>query len=163
MDNAWFVGFTPSLSAAVWLGHSEGYSTMAPQYIGGRYYATMYGSDAPAPLWKTYMDAALADTPVAGFSSASTGAQPSAPGNGGSTNASDNNGGGSSGATTETNASVESPTTSPQEPSVSQADPVQPPAQATAPTEQLPATEQTPRRTQETSQSLAPDDDETGR
>ena len=84
---------------------------MAPQYIGGRYYATMYGSDAPAPLWKTYMDAALADTPVAGFSSASTGAQPSIPGNGGSTNASDNNDGGSSGAITETNASIESPTT----------------------------------------------------
>jgi len=53
-----------SAAAAVWLGHSEGYSTMAPQYIGGRYYATMYGSDAPAPLWKTYRDAALADTPA---------------------------------------------------------------------------------------------------
>ena len=162
MDNAWFVGFTPTLSAAVWLGHSEGYSTMAPQYIGGRYYATMYGSDAPAPLWKTYMDAALANTPVVGFSSASTGPQTSTPGNGGSTNASDNNGG--SGGATEANASVEAPTApSTQEPSVSQAPPVQPPAQATAPAEQLPATEQTPRRTQETSQSLAPDDDETGR
>jgi len=161
MDNAWFVGFTPSLSAAVWMGHSEGYSTMAPQYIGGRYYPTMYGSDAPAPLWKMYMDAALANTPVTGFSSASTGPQTSNPGNGGSTNASDNSGNG--GGATEANASVESPAPSTQAPSVSQAPPVQPPAQATAPTEQLPATEQTPRRTQETSQSLAPDDDETGR
>jgi len=165
MDNAWFVGFTPTLSAAVWLGHSEGYSTMAPQYIGGRYYPTMYGSDAPAPLWKTYMDAALANTPAVGFSSASTGPQSSTPGNGGSTNASDNSG--DVGAATETNASVESPTPSVQapsmqEPSVSQAAPVQPPAQATPPAEQLPATEQTPRRTQATSQNLAPDD-ETGR
>ena len=167
MDNAWFVGFTPSLSAAVWLGHSEEYSTMAPQYIGGRYYATMYGSDAPAPLWKMYMDAALANTPVAGFTPASTGPQPSAPGNGGSTNASDNSG--SSGAVTETNASVESPAPSAQEPSVqeppaAQAAPVQEsPAPQSTPAGQLPATEQTPRRTQETAQSLAPDDDETGR
>ena len=140
---------------------------MAPQYIGGRYYATMYGSDAPAPLWKMYMDAALANTPVAGFTPASTGPQPSAPGNGGSTNASDNSG--SSGAVTETNASVESPAPSAQEPSVqeppaAQAAPAQEsPAPQSTPAEQLPATEQTPRRTQETAQSLAPDDDETGR
>ena len=116
------------------------------------------------------MDAALANTPAVGFSSASTGPQSSTPGNGGSTNASDNSG--DVGAATETNASVESPTPSVQEPSVqapsvqepsvSQAAPVQPPAQATPPAEQLPATEQTPRRTQATSQNLAPDD-ETGR
>ncbi|MCL3778464.1 penicillin-binding protein [Actinomyces sp. 186855] len=76
MDNAWFVGFTPSLSAAVWLGHSEGYSAMNNQYIGGRWYSTMYGSDAPAPLWKMYMDAALADTPHEYFTQVSLGVQP---------------------------------------------------------------------------------------
>lgn len=73
MDNAWFVGYTPSLSAAVWLGHSEGYSPMNGQTIGGRYYRTMYGSDAPAPLWKTYMDAALAGTPNEVFAQVSLG------------------------------------------------------------------------------------------
>ena len=67
MDNAWFTGFTPQLSTAVWLGHSEGYSSMDHQYVGGRYYQTMYGSDAPAPLWKMYMDAALAGQPAVGF------------------------------------------------------------------------------------------------
>ena len=139
---------------------------MAPQYIGGRYYATMYGSDAPAPLWKMYMDATLANTPVTNFSPANTGPQPSAPGNGGSTNASDNSG---SGAATEANASVESPAPSAQDPSVQE-----PPAAQAAPAQESPApqpilaeqfsaTEQTPRRTQETSQSLAPDDDETER
>ena len=76
MDNAWFVGFTPSLSAAVWLGHSEAYSPMNHQVIGGRYYATMYGSDAPAPLWKMYMDAALSGTPFESFPQVSLGAQP---------------------------------------------------------------------------------------
>ena len=67
MDNAWFTGFTPQLSTAVWLGHSEGYYPMDHQYVGGRYYQTMYGSDAPAPLWKMYMDAALAGQPAVGF------------------------------------------------------------------------------------------------
>lgn len=74
MDNAWFVGYTPQLAAAVWLGHSDGYYAMNKQYIGGRYYSTMYGSDAPAPLWKTYMDAALNDQPVQDFNQVDLGA-----------------------------------------------------------------------------------------
>nr|WP_300340627.1 transglycosylase domain-containing protein [Actinomyces sp.] len=78
MDNAWFVGYTPSLAAAVWLGHSDGYYAMNRQVIGGRYYATMYGSDAPAPLWKTYMDAALAGTPAEQFNQVSLGTSPAA-------------------------------------------------------------------------------------
>jgi len=78
MDNAWFTGFTPQLAASVWLGHSEGYSTMAPQYIGGRYYATMYGSDAPVPLWKMYMDKALEGQPALGFTQVGLGVTPSA-------------------------------------------------------------------------------------
>lgn len=73
MDNAWFVGFTPQLSTAVWLGHSNGYYPMNNQFIGGRFYATMYGSDAPAPLWKQYMDSALADQPVIGFNQVNLG------------------------------------------------------------------------------------------
>lgn len=79
MDNAWFVGFTPELSAAVWLGHSDGYYPMDNQVVGGRYYYTMYGSDAPAPLWKTYMDAALAGQPASSFPQVSLGAQPKTP------------------------------------------------------------------------------------
>ncbi len=73
MDNAWFVGYTPQLSTAIWAGHSDGYYAMNHQYIGGRYYATMYGSDLPAPMFKTYMDTALADQPVEGFNQVSLG------------------------------------------------------------------------------------------
>ena len=76
MDNAWFVGYTPHLSAAVWMGHSEGSYAMNRQVIGGRYYATMYGSDAPAPLWKTYMDGALSSTPAEPFNQVSLGTRP---------------------------------------------------------------------------------------
>ncbi|MDO4900957.1 transglycosylase domain-containing protein [Actinomyces sp.] len=83
MDNAWFVGYTPQLATAIWAGHSDGYYAMNQQYIGGRYYATMYGADLPAPLFKTYMDAALADQPVEGFNQVSLSA--SAPSSGSST------------------------------------------------------------------------------
>ena len=51
----------------MWLGHSDGYYGMDHQYIGGRYYATMYGSDAPVPLWKMYMEKALEGQPAQGF------------------------------------------------------------------------------------------------
>lgn len=67
MENAWFVGFTPQLSTAVWTGHSDGTYTMKGQYIGGKYYKTMYGSDLSAPEWKTYMDAALSGEPIEQF------------------------------------------------------------------------------------------------
>ncbi|WP_136192945.1 transglycosylase domain-containing protein [Actinomyces procaprae] len=73
MDNAWFVGYTPQLATAIWAGHSDGYYAMNQQYIGGRYYATMYGADMPAPMFKSYMDAALAGEPVEGFNQVSLG------------------------------------------------------------------------------------------
>lgn len=67
MENAWFVGFTPQLSTAVWTGHSDGTYTMRGQYIGGKYYENMYGADLSAPEWKTYMDAALTGEPIEQF------------------------------------------------------------------------------------------------
>lgn len=83
MDNAWFVGFTPQLSSAVWMGHSEGTKPMNGQYIGGRYYATMYGSDAPAPMWKQFMDTSLSGTGAEPFTQVSLGAgQPAQPSGG---------------------------------------------------------------------------------
>ncbi|QKD78981.1 transglycosylase domain-containing protein [Actinomyces marmotae] len=89
MDNAWFVGFTPQLSTAVWMGHSEGTKPMNGQYIGGRYYATMYGSDAPAPMWKQFMDTSLAGTGAEPFTQVSLGAgQPAQPSGGNAKNTS---------------------------------------------------------------------------
>lgn len=69
--NVWFTGYTPDLAAAVWIGHSEGYSTLNGQTIGGRYYREMYGSSLPAPLWKAYMDGALAGTAATPFNQVS--------------------------------------------------------------------------------------------
>ena len=101
MDNAWFVGFVPQLSTAVWVGHSEGNSPMNGQVIGGRYYSTMYGSDLPTPLWRDYMNSALSGTEVQQFNQVSLGGN-SAVGNTGATphgNNNNNNNGNNNGGT----------------------------------------------------------------
>ncbi|AYF76050.1 penicillin-binding protein [Nocardia yunnanensis] len=59
--DAWMVGFTPSLSTAVWVG------TEQSQPIRTARGAAIYGSGLPADLWKQTMDAALDGTPVDQF------------------------------------------------------------------------------------------------
>ena len=54
--DAWFVGFTPNLSAAVWIGDDN-----------GRPLDYMYGSGAPLSIWHEFMVNALANVPVANF------------------------------------------------------------------------------------------------
>lgn len=76
MQYVWFVGYTPSMSAAVWVGHSDGYYPIEHVRIGGRYYASMHGGDLPAPIWKSYTDAALAGTPNESFPDVSLGTPP---------------------------------------------------------------------------------------
>lgn len=65
--HAWFVGYTPQLSAAVWMGHADAYISMFGSRIDGRYYAQVYGGILPAPTWKAFMDPALAGEPNLGF------------------------------------------------------------------------------------------------
>ncbi|MFI6871206.1 transglycosylase domain-containing protein [Nocardia sp. NPDC050406] len=59
--DAWMVGFTPSLSTAVWVG------TEQSQPIRTRGGAAVYGSGLPADIWKQTMDGALEGTPVEQF------------------------------------------------------------------------------------------------
>ncbi|MEU8895366.1 transglycosylase domain-containing protein [Nocardia sp. NPDC048505] len=56
--DAWMIGFTPSLSTAVWIG------TEQSQPIRTARGADIYGSGLPADIWKQVMDGALAGTPV---------------------------------------------------------------------------------------------------
>jgi penicillin-binding protein 1A len=62
--NAWFVGGTPQLSTAVWMGDPDGYTPMdyVPEFapLGA---TRIQGGRIPTLLWKTYMDAALAFEP----------------------------------------------------------------------------------------------------
>ena len=53
--DAWFVGFTPTLSTAVWVGYPEARASMTA--VAG--YGAMFGGTAPAPIWGDYMKTAI--------------------------------------------------------------------------------------------------------
>ncbi|NED82677.1 penicillin-binding protein [Streptomyces sp. SID11233] len=65
--NAWFVGYTPNLSTAVWVG-SDGARQipMSNITIGGQYYDDVCGGCLPGPIWKTAMTGSLnaSETPA---------------------------------------------------------------------------------------------------
>ena len=60
----WFVGYTPDLAAAVWVGDPRGGQThpMKNITINGRYYTQVFGSLMPGPVWKEAMSGALEGT-----------------------------------------------------------------------------------------------------
>jgi membrane peptidoglycan carboxypeptidase len=55
--DAWMVGFTPSLSTAVWVGTTQGDKPLQNKWGGA-----VYGSGLPSDIWKATMDGALEDT-----------------------------------------------------------------------------------------------------
>jgi membrane peptidoglycan carboxypeptidase len=55
--DAWMVGYTPSLSTAVWVGTTEGTKPLVNASGGA-----VYGSGLPSDIWKSTMDGALKDT-----------------------------------------------------------------------------------------------------
>jgi membrane peptidoglycan carboxypeptidase len=63
---AWFIGFTPQLAAAVWVGKPKP-TPMRGVRINGRYYKAVYGGSLPAPIWRQLMQGALAGVPVQQF------------------------------------------------------------------------------------------------
>ncbi len=63
---AWFIGYTPQLSTAVWLGKPTP-TAMRDVTINGSYYRQVYGGSIPASIWQALMSAALADFPPANF------------------------------------------------------------------------------------------------
>jgi penicillin-binding protein 1A len=77
--NAWFVGYTPELAVAVWVGY-QGQQTVAGDTAltsgGAGSDASvapaipLSGSAQPAEIWARFMTAALAGTPVSSFSTA---------------------------------------------------------------------------------------------
>jgi penicillin-binding protein 1A len=58
--NAWFVGYTPTLSTAVWYGNSDG-ELKDPLPHG------TYGGTVPASTWHNFMQNALKDVPATDF------------------------------------------------------------------------------------------------
>lgn len=55
--DAWMVGYTPSLSTAVWVGTTGGDKPLVNQWGG-----PVYGSGLPSDIWKATMDGALDGT-----------------------------------------------------------------------------------------------------
>jgi membrane peptidoglycan carboxypeptidase len=55
--DAWMVGYTPSLSTAVWVGTTEGVKPLQNSNGGA-----VYGSGLPSDIWKATMDGALEGT-----------------------------------------------------------------------------------------------------
>jgi penicillin-binding protein 1A len=62
--DAWFVGYTPALSTAIWMGYSDS-NTKSLKNIKG--VSTVYGGTIPASTWKAYMGEALKGAPPADF------------------------------------------------------------------------------------------------
>ena len=62
--DAWFVGYTPQLSTAVWMGDPAGRTPM--RNVGG---IRVFGGTYPARIWHQYMQYATEDMPVVQFRS----------------------------------------------------------------------------------------------
>ncbi|MGL6278531.1 MAG: transglycosylase domain-containing protein [Gaiella sp.] len=60
--DAWFVGYTPELATAVWMGYTKGSIPM--DAVHG---ITVSGGSFPAEIWRRFMEPALADRPPADF------------------------------------------------------------------------------------------------
>ncbi|MBF6046420.1 penicillin-binding protein [Streptomyces sp. NRRL B-1677] len=56
---AWFVGYTPNMAGAVWVGGPGKDVEMEGITIGGQYHDKVYGGDTPGPIWRDAMAGAL--------------------------------------------------------------------------------------------------------
>lgn len=56
---AWFVGYTPNMSGAVWVGDPAHRTRMVDISIGGHQYAKVFGGEVPGPIWRDAMAGAL--------------------------------------------------------------------------------------------------------
>ncbi|WP_164737324.1 transglycosylase domain-containing protein [Georgenia sp. SYP-B2076] len=65
--HAWFVGYTPQLAAAVWMGHSHADVPMMDTVINGRHNQWVFGGSYPAETWQRYMTRSLEGAPVERF------------------------------------------------------------------------------------------------
>jgi len=71
-SDAWFVGYTPQLSTAVWMGYSDSRRSL----IGIKGLSRVYGGTIPAQTWHDYMAAALDGVPPVQFAEPARAAPP---------------------------------------------------------------------------------------
>jgi penicillin-binding protein 1A len=61
--DAWFVGYTPKLTAAAWIGYPEGNRPMTDRYSAEE----VSGGGIPSRMWRRFMELATEGTPVDEF------------------------------------------------------------------------------------------------
>ncbi len=61
--DAWFVGYTPELSTAVWMGYADSRKSL----VNIKGHARVYGGTVAAPTWKAYMEAAAPELNLTDF------------------------------------------------------------------------------------------------
>jgi membrane peptidoglycan carboxypeptidase len=68
-NESWFVGYTPQLVTAVWVGtpYDPISRVMKNIHVGGKFYPVMHGAAIAAPIWKAIMNQALAGKPIVAF------------------------------------------------------------------------------------------------
>ncbi|CAN5669777.1 PBP1A family penicillin-binding protein [soil metagenome] len=68
--DSWFIGYTPQLATAVWMGYAEGGATLEGLLnLGGEYVGPV---EPPAVIWRDYTSRALSDEPVEEFEGVDT-------------------------------------------------------------------------------------------
>jgi len=73
-NETWFVGFTPQLATAVWVGTPDDKNNarvLDNVRLAGQSYGTVFGASIAAPVWKAIMDRALQGQPPVPFAAPS--------------------------------------------------------------------------------------------
>jgi penicillin-binding protein 1A len=66
--DAWFVGYTPTLSTAVWIGYENKTKDTTKELVNIKGVRNVTGGTHPARIWQAFMKRALADVPITDFS-----------------------------------------------------------------------------------------------
>lgn len=65
--DAWYVGFVPQVTTAVWVGYERDQLSLRNVTINGERYSRVFGGSVPAPIWADFMEGMLENTPEEDF------------------------------------------------------------------------------------------------
>src|SRR5215212_3530603 len=65
--DAWFIGYTPQLLTAIWMGYADGGQTLEYDLEYARELHGLYGGITPAQIWKTYTEQVMEGEPIEQF------------------------------------------------------------------------------------------------
>ncbi|MDE0169373.1 MAG: transglycosylase domain-containing protein [bacterium] len=67
--DAWFVGYVPNFTTAVWVGYPDEQVALRDVVINGQNHTRVFGGTVPAPIWKEFMEVVLDKYPTGEFPS----------------------------------------------------------------------------------------------